>query len=392
MPYHVTFYSPDRHLQYDGRIPRERGIGGGITSRIRMAEALAAAGHHVEMVVNCEEAHRCRQVHYRPLDSVARLDADILLLNTSGDQLDLSPAQALNPRARLKIVWISGTIMPGGLESIGFDFVYAKSNFLRQVAVDEWGVPRDQLFVAYNVFPEELFAQAERNPPLRDPYRLVYFAHPSKGLDTAMDVLQRLHADERRFRLAVYGGNQLWGQAEAEFIPPPGVDYKGLVGQSALMGELLAAGYALNLQNRPEPFGLTLIEAMRAGCIALASSVGAYPEIIHNGWDGFILSGDTQEPTTRARAANLILEIGRHDHFADLVRSNAAQIPWAPERMVRTWEQHWEAELDRQAKEPARQPEGLQVCPVCQGRLGLYPDGYRCDRCARYYRALPGLA
>ena len=40
----ITFYCPDRHIAYDGASADRTGVGGGITVRIRMAEALARRG------------------------------------------------------------------------------------------------------------------------------------------------------------------------------------------------------------------------------------------------------------------------------------------------------------------------------------------------------------
>ena len=40
MKYRVTLYCPDRHVEYDaGRTPDQKG--GGVTARIRLAQALA---------------------------------------------------------------------------------------------------------------------------------------------------------------------------------------------------------------------------------------------------------------------------------------------------------------------------------------------------------------
>src|SRR3990172_6180691 len=128
MTYRVTIFCPDRHIVYDGRTPRDRGVGGGITARIRMAHALQRRGHDVTLVVNCPRRE--------PIDAMERLDGDILILTTSGDTLDLSPALALPRRAGLTIAWVHGPVKPGGYDEIDWDSNYAVSNLIGDVARD----------------------------------------------------------------------------------------------------------------------------------------------------------------------------------------------------------------------------------------------------------------
>ena len=389
MTYKVTFYSPDRHLTYDGRTPRETGIGGGITARVRMAEALAQAGHDVTSIINCSHPHVYQDVRYIPLDEAQTIDTQILIMNTSGDRYDLLPILDLKPCASVRIIWVSGTDKPGGLDSVDFDFIYAKSNFLREVVLMDWGVPKEKIFVSYNMFPEAIFNQAQDRSPERDPHRLIYFSHPSKGLDAAIDVLLRLREIDDRFRLFVYGGNKLWAQEEEDITPTPGLEYHGLLGQEALVAEIFKSTYSLNLQNRREPFPNAVLEALRAGCVVIASAVGAYPEIIQQGWDGFVIPGDANEDEARSAAAHLIAELSRHPELVSIIGRNAAMIPWDGQRMVKTWQRHWDSLLGEDGGVSSSPLDALLACPGCNGSLSLYPDGYRCSDCGRYYRILP---
>ena len=138
MKYQVTFYCPDRHVEYDaGRTPDQKGVGGGVTARIRLAQALARNGHDVSMICNClrDEVHL--GVHYLPLDQVREIDTDVLLLSTSGDPLSLEPLLQLKVSTKLKILLIYGIPKPKGTEKIGMDYYYPPSNFIRQVMLAE---------------------------------------------------------------------------------------------------------------------------------------------------------------------------------------------------------------------------------------------------------------
>ncbi len=54
-----------------------------------------------------------------------------------------------------------------------------------------------------------------------------------------------------------------------------------------------------------EPFGLVMIEALLAGCPVVASPMGAAPEIVRDGADGFLVSGPDGMADALRRAATL---------------------------------------------------------------------------------------
>jgi hypothetical protein len=382
MPKHITFFSPDTHIQYDGRLPYQKGVGGGITSRIRMSRALARAGHKVVMVVNCAKRNTVDDVQYIPLNETVELSGDVLIMNTSGGPLDLSPVLNYYTEVGLKVVWTSGTPRPGGLDKVGYDFVYAKSNFLRKVVINEWGVPEKKIFIAYNGFEEEDFRNAHKWSKNRDPHRLVYFSHPSKGLETAINITQRLRKVDPKFHLLVFGGNQLWGQDESELPSAEGVDYHGLVNQTDLVKELMQCSYSINLQSRLEPFGMVITESMRSGCVILASPVGAYEELIRHGEDGFLIPEEHKSIEAREHAATIIFKLAQNPDAFRYVQRNGREVIWDTDTMVKVWEGHWRWWFaEKEASDGLR-----DSCPVCSGERLWLADGYHCTGCGRYER------
>lgn len=379
--YRVLIYCPDRHILYDGRTPARRGVGGGITARVRMAAALARRGHRVTVVCNCPQRAAVDGVEYLPLARAGALEADVIVYTTSGGALDVSPALGLRRRARLSLAWVHGVDAPGGLEELDADCVYAVSNFIADVAHERWGLPRRRLFVAYNAFDERLFAHRwPRRPPRRDPHRLVYFSHPSKGLEAARGVLRRLRQSDERFHLVVYGGEALWGGQAAPPPPPePGLIVHGLTGQRRLLRELQAAAFSIQLQAREEPGALAIVDALRAGCIILASPVGCYPEMVLDGVDGYLITGDHNGASAQSRAAEIVRALASDAEAAAALRGSAQSAPWDSDTMARVWEGHWDWLL---AGRPA---EALaDRCPACGGGRLRLADGLHCTGCARY--------
>jgi len=381
---HVLFYCPDRHIEYDGSMPYTHGAGGGVTARVRMANALARAGHQVQMVANTARRVVIAGVEYIPLDSIYSLKTDVLILNTSGDGLDLRPFLSLRVSAKLTLLWVSGVKPPKGLNDLPVDFVYAKSNFLMGVVTREWGINSRRVFVSYNGYDEHTYRKAERCNLERDPCRLIYFSHPSKGLDAAVAVLNKLRSSDQRFHLDVYGGDGLWGCSERRRYQVEGLEYHGLVGQERLARELLESSYAFSLQKRKEPFGMVVLEAKRAGCVVLASPVGAYPELIEDGLDGFLLQGPHTSAAVVDKAARTILHLHKNPAERLRLQQRAQDQLWDTDTMAAAWTEHWNWWFRN------RNTAGSQVwadtgeCVHCGGRQLELSDGLHCLRCGRY--------
>ncbi len=376
-PLRVVLYCPDRHLTYDGRTPDVQGVGGGVTARVRMARALARLGHHVTQVVNCPRRETIDSVDYRPLEDAGRLQADVAVFNTSGGALDLTPALDLDLAARLRIVWLHGTQPPGGLDRLPYDPLYSVSNFLARIVIRGWGISAEKIFVSHNGFEPELFAAAEADAPERDPFQLIYFSHPSKGLETALAVLRELRAREPRFHLEVVGGARLWGGADAAPVQADGVHDRGLLGQRALTPLLVRSTYAMQMQDREEPGALSIPEARRAGCVIIASPVGCYPEQVTDGVDGVIVHGDHRQPSVRRAAADAILKLHANPETRSaLVRRGSAAAP-DTETLARAWVQDWQARLGE--AEPVR-----VTCSNCGMIAHRLADGDHCTVCGLF--------
>jgi glycosyltransferase involved in cell wall biosynthesis len=380
----ILIYCPDRHILYDGNTPKEKGVGGGITARIRMAHALQRAGCQVQMVVNCKDDIQIDGVAYKPLDTVDRFDGDVAIINTSGDLLDLRPGMTMDFRVTQKILWVHGSILPKGLDEFQFDSVYAVSNYIRDVVTEEWGIQSSKVFVAYNAFDSKTNATIEASNIQKDPYRCIYFSHPSKGLSSALMLVKSLRKLDPRFHLTVYGGEALWGENSREYPEEEGIRYSGLVGQLDLAKEVYSSGVAIQLQSRQEPGALAIVEAMRAGCLLIGSNVGCYPEYIQNGRDGFIFDGDPTAAGLIDQVAECVYAIVNDKDALEYIRRNARRIPWSTNTMARVWIAHWDwLRKGRSFSEFS--------CPYCGGGSLLLCDGYHCTECGRYHRELDSV-
>jgi hypothetical protein len=114
---------------------------------------------------------------------------------------------------------------------------------------------------------------------------------PEKGITEAMEIARRVG---RKLRIAAKVGNMAGQRAYHENVFKPAlqragsqVEYLGEL-KPAERDQLFAESYATLMPGAwPEPFGLVSIESLACGTPVLARRVGALPEIIREGVDGF---------------------------------------------------------------------------------------------------------
>ena len=119
-----------------------------------------------------------------------------------------------------------------------------------------------------------------------------------------------------------------WQATLAAALARPGVVRLGSVSGDRKL-ELLGGARALLMPLRwEEPFGLVMIEAMLCGTPVIAFPRGAAPEIVEEGWTGYLV-GDEEE------MAAVLAGLGRFDRDACRRR---AQARFSARRMVRDYE------------------------------------------------------
>lgn len=381
--YKIAFYCPDSHIEYNVHTLDRTGVGGGITARIRTAHALARIGHQVTAFVNCPREETIQGVRYVHYSNLKNLETEIFIVTTSGAGLDLGNLQADSVRAKKKFLMLSGVEYPQKTSADEYDYVYIPSDYIRKIAVENWHIKPQKIFTTYYGISSEHFKNNSKNK--RDLKKIVYFSHPSKGLDSAIAVFRILKRNDPSFTLHVYGGNKLWGEQENEISPESGLVYHGLIGQKELAHCLQKIGFCLNLQSREEPFGMVITESMAAGCLVLASPVGAYLEIINNGFNGFLIPGNHSEFVTNEMAAKLILYLLENPDYVEYIRKNAINTPFSWHTIAKTWEGHWDWQLQTNHKQDSF-VNYIWGCSQCGGNLLPLADGLHCIECGNYQK------
>ncbi|MFV1979842.1 MAG: glycosyltransferase [Rhodothermia bacterium] len=393
-PLEIVLYCPDTHVEYDGFTPDERGLGGGKTAQIRLCEAFARLGHRVTFFANCSRSVVCSNVEYQHYSAAGRISCDLFIASTTGDKLDLSPVAQLEIKSSHRVVWAQGFLKREPLDAFPWDFLHVPSNYLRDLAEAKWAVQPSRLFVVHNGVKAEYFRDSGATTDSRDPFGIVYTGHPMKGLDHAREVLRRLRNVDSRYHLDVVGGYQLWGDDLTEIQEEPGIAFRGMLGQRDLARQLRRYTYCLALQQREEPFGIALVEAQKAGVAVIASDVGAYSELVRDGFNGFLVGPEAGTEASYQEAFDRILYLAKEPDVVRTISRRASESPLDWDTLARSWLAHRSAALsDSSEKGGANRSESTAfVCPKCHARLLELPDGCHCEACGRFSRKVGGIS
>jgi len=119
---------------------------------------------------------------------------------------------------------------------------------------------------------------------------LLFFGriHPDKGTAEAIETARR--SGRRLIIAGIVHDQQYFDLHVAPALKAGSIEYVGAA-DGAARDRLLGGAYALlHLIGFEEPFGLSMIEAMACGTPIIAYGRGSVPEIVRDGFNGFIVS------------------------------------------------------------------------------------------------------
>jgi glycosyltransferase involved in cell wall biosynthesis len=124
---------------------------------------------------------------------------------------------------------------------------------------------------------------------------------PEKGPDVAIRVAEEVGIPLRMGAKVPEEDRAWFEQVVQPLLRHPGVEFLGEVNE-AEKGELLRGARALLFPARwPEPFGLTLVEALACGTPVVALNAGSVPELLRDGVTGFVCETGAEMAAACAR-------------------------------------------------------------------------------------------
>ncbi len=154
----------------------------------------------------------------------------------------------------------------------------------------------------YHGLPEDLYAFHPR------PKRYLAFVgriSPEKRLDRAIRIARASGLPLRIAAKIDKADEAYFDRVIEPMLGEPGIDFVGEIGEeekSDFFGNALALLFPIDW---PEPFGLTMIEALACGTPVIAWPSGSVPEVIDEGYTGFICHSIAEAVHAVARVGEL---------------------------------------------------------------------------------------
>ncbi len=347
----IHIYSGNRIEPWDYRNVFEKGIGGSETSHVELAIRLAKRGHEVVSFTDLpSDRNKLATYHeygvsWRDISSVPDFTDWV---DNPEDDTDEVVADALWIIYRQPSI---GAKLPEGTRAwlVCQDVFYpdwksedvAKFEKIialcpRQVAEIASRDPKnaDKIVLSGNGVNVERFERAEKNPPVRDPKRLIWASSPDRGLKELLDIFERAKEQVPDLSLHVFygmdnidkicGGDRTkypwrdsWKQYDRAHTIP-GVTWEGRVGQEQLAREYLKSGIWCYPTWFQETSCISCMEAQALGAIPITNPIWATG---YNVKHGVFIEGTPSDRIVLSRYVESVVRVALNPGAQEAMRA-----------------------------------------------------------------------
>jgi glycosyltransferase involved in cell wall biosynthesis len=272
-------------------------LGGAETAFLRLAEALAAKGHHVSAFTATTQKIAAGGVDWAPVSGKLPDDADLYIANRGDRVLDLVP------NARRIAFWLHNDA------AYLKKFRYLRRLWRRQPTLvfvsdshrrlaPSW-LPGGERVVIPLGLEDEYRHDAAREVP---PPMALYAANPLRGLAELAKIWPQIGVTNAT--LVAHSGADLYAvkprtraameQALASVAKVAGIALRPFVERTALIDVLRGARVFLYPGDPTETFCLSVAEAQSLGVPCVVYARGALPERVVDGTTGFVAKSDAE--------------------------------------------------------------------------------------------------
>jgi len=263
---------------FDEELYKTKGFGGSETALVEVAAHIKKITGRNVIVFNTRESEKiCESgVIYRPAQQAFEYFAQF------EPKVHYAWRHAVKLTSAPTFVWCHDLMTPGAENHANYTMILALSEFHKNFLQVTQNIPPEKILVTSNGVNKERFDMTV----VKNENKIVWPSSPDRGLERAIDIIEIARAKSGRdLELHVYYGIE-------NLLKAPGLEekaqklldlikskswikYHGNVDQKTLAREMKEAVVWLYPANFIETFCITAIEAMYAGCFAIARELGA---------------------------------------------------------------------------------------------------------------------
>jgi len=323
----------DDGIEFDGKTPTERPLGGVESSVVALSAELARRGHDVHVRNKCKAALDHDGVHWRPIDDGPWPDDVDLYIANRGDKL-----LSRMPGAQRTVFWIHNPA------SYLLKWRYLNKLFRLRPAIifigdyhattyPAWAPGGERVVIPYGLPDEFCGAEPLSKAP---PKRAIFTSNPLRSLDWLLDIWGgEIQPQVPGAELHVFAGAATYGSVgekksgameavldKARTLEGKGVVLRGPVPKAELIRELRQSRAMLYRGDINETFCLAVGEAQAMGVPAVVENLGSVVERVIDGETGFVASNDAAfADAARRLLTDDALWLAQHNAALDKQRS-----------------------------------------------------------------------
>ncbi|EKD41271.1 MAG: glycosyl transferase group 1 [uncultured bacterium] len=336
---------------FNGATLDSQALGGSESAVISVAKYWVKKGRSVVVYCNCKDPGIYDGVTYRPNWEFyyAYYGREIpLLIAARYDEYLIPPI-----KADKKILWLHDVPQTRLYAHLRQDNFYAE----KVICLSDYHI---KMWIKHLLFDEQIVFKTRNgfdpaffsDLPLKPENEIIYATRPSRGLDAAIAIFEKLYEQNNQLKLKICTYSQEINLADDREYAPylkyqnrPGVLFLGALPKKEFILELSKSLFMLYPNtSEPETSCISAIESMAAGCPVITSDRGALSETVRDGIGGIVIPCSADPEKHKADFVERGSELMNDPKKLLSLRQTCKKFAWSHYQwadIVSEWDEHF---------------------------------------------------
>jgi len=314
----IIIYNSPSLVEYNPCILENYGIGGLENCVINLSKEFVKRGHSVVCYSDHNKNEIYDNVEYNHISKYNNERVDLFIGVSSFPE---------KVNSKIKVNWIHRFADFSIEKYKEVDYTIFVSEWHKQYILSHRNVKdvETKCIIINNGISDSFF----QNITTKKENKIVYVNHPRKGVEFLSNIYQIIKKEVKDVKCYVFSGTKMWGEESSKYedifknLRNNGINVVGQVGQKRIIEELGSSKIFLYPSTFIETFGLSIVEAMSAGCVPISSYIGNIPDLIKNNENGFLIKGKPNEEKYQKDSAKKAICLLKDNVLYDKMKGNA---------------------------------------------------------------------